>query len=148
VTDRLGDWEGPLTECQAAAADYQLRLDWPCGALGHEVWLQLPAGMAALSVPVPLARRAYERLARPGPVVARPGEQSHWVFLIQAASPAEDAVLDALTWRDAIYLPSRHLVDLPPTQTPLDGPLTWVNTPIRDGTLPTFTKLAETVLHT
>src|SRR6266852_3987726 len=62
----MGDREGPLTECQAAAVTYRDSLGLATFADAHAVWLSVPADRAAISITAPLAGVVFDALQGTG----------------------------------------------------------------------------------
>jgi hypothetical protein len=146
----MGDCEGPLTECQAAAVTYREWLGVPIFADARSVWLYVPADRAAISVTAPLADVVSDALHASGidgPVVARPA--GHKIFLCQCdpiacprwPPPAGHAV---------VHLGYHSMIDLPPTPFPpgqVVTRLSWLHAPEPNAAWPSCHEVLDVIVR-
>ena len=119
----LGGRQGPVTEFQAAAGDYETRFGWPCNAYTEAVWLYLPHWMSAIDLRQPLADKVIDALPEPAPVVAHPDGRR--VIIARCFQPHE--VHEPMIGHHH----PRAMIDLPPSRLWI-GTLTWHRPPCRD----------------
>jgi len=126
-----GPLHGPLTEYEAAAADYGARLGWSCGAYRHAVWLLAHIGIAGLDFDPSLAERIIPVLPEaPGPVIGYPSGRV--VILTRCADPTHG---NRAVPPHFVHWGYRTTIDLPPTRT-LKGDLAWLAPPQPGADLP------------
>lgn len=143
----LGDREGPLTECQTAAVDYQA-LGWSAAVFDTTVWVIASHPVEALDVPDHLGPATLDLLRdngiTPCVFIAPDPEEIRQVFLV---------VRNDLTWpryrAQLADLGVRHVwagatLHLPPSE--FSGRrLTWITAPSQP--LPEFTTVAEAIIR-
>lgn len=146
----MGDREGPLTECQAAAAAYRDSLGLAVFADAHAVWLSVPADRAAISITAPWATAVFDALRAigiDGPVIRRP--DGHLIFLCQCdplicpqwPPPTEHAV---------IHLGYRRMIDLPPSPFPPNQfvrHLEWLRAPEPNTAWPSCREVMDVIVR-
>ena len=146
----MGDREGPLTECQAAAMTYRDSLGLATFADAHAVWLSVPADRAVISITAAWADVVFDALhgrGIDGPVIGRP--DGHMMFLCQCDSvicpcwppPTEHAV---------IHLGYRCMIDLPPTPFPPNQfvrRLRWLRAPEPNAAWPSCREVMDVIVR-
>jgi hypothetical protein len=119
----LGDRYGPVTEYQAAAADYGDRFGWPCHAHDQAVWVFAPPWMAAVDLRPPLADQVTAALDRPAPIIAHPDGRRVILTRCFHAQTVSEPGIGHRGWRT--------LIDLPPSRL-WSGTLAWHSPPRRE----------------
>lgn len=111
-----------------AATAYGDTFGWATAIVRDGLVLLLTGDRVGVAVPAERARRVAAELRRresPGPVLALPGAEPHWVFLadLNGTIPVQDQAPAGVT-----FVASPRVLALPPTAT-LDGPVRWAIPP-------------------
>jgi hypothetical protein len=133
-------------EMAEAARKYQRIHGWSVTARGWAVWMT--AGQVeGIDAPRRIAEPALAKLRerdRHGPVVAVPGVQERWVFLVEPNTLANFALLACLAELGAHCLRGPNRIDLPPTQV-FGDVLSWIVRPTRP--LADFTTVVRALIN-
>lgn len=134
-------------EMAEAARKYQRIQGWSATARGWAVWTSAGRPAEGIDAPRRLAEPALAKLResdRHGPVIAVPGVQERWVFMVEPNVLANFALLACLAELGAHCLRNPNRIDLPPTQV-FGDVLSWVERPTRP--LAQFTTVARALIN-